>query len=54
MIDLDAIKGRFVEALIEGIFRRASYQVSRLDREGAVPKRKASENARHVQGGRGQ
>lgn len=35
-IDLDAIKGRFAEALVEGIFRRAGYQVSRLGRESHV------------------
>lgn len=36
MIDLDGIKGRFAEALVEGLFRRAGYQVSRLGRESHV------------------
>ncbi len=35
-MDLDAIKGRFAEALIEGMFRRAGYQVSRIGRESQV------------------
>ena len=35
-IDLDGIKGRFAEALVEGIFKRAGYQVSRLGRGSHV------------------
>ncbi len=35
-IDLDGIKGRFAEALVEGMFRRAGYQVSRIGRESHV------------------
>ena len=35
-MDVDALKGRVAEALVEGIFRRAGYQVSRVGRESYV------------------
>jgi hypothetical protein len=32
-VNIDRLKGRLAEALVESIFRRADYQVPRLGRE---------------------
>lgn len=35
-MEVDDLKGRIAEALVESIFRRASYRVARVGRESSV------------------